>query len=61
MIVAVPAAVVPIPIALGAIGIIIIGISPINAIPVFVAALVSFSITHGLLGGGQKNTSEKKV
>ncbi|MGF7118584.1 chloride channel protein [Methanobacterium oryzae] len=49
MIVAVPAAVVPIPIALGAIGIIIIGISPINALPIFVAALVAFSITRGLI------------
>ena len=58
MIVAVPAAIVPIPIALGAIGIIIIGLSPTNALPVFIAALVSFSITHGLLGGDHKNASE---
>jgi H+/Cl- antiporter ClcA len=62
MIVAVPAAIVPIPIALGAIGIIIIGLSPANALPIFISALVAFSITHGLImGGGQKKTSEKEV
>ncbi len=62
MIVAVPAAIVPIPIALGAIGIIIIGLSPANTIPVFISALVAFSITHGLImGGDQKKTSEEKV
>ncbi|MCK9151053.1 chloride channel protein [Methanobacterium alcaliphilum] len=54
MIVAVPAAIVPIPIALGAIGIVIIGLSPTNALPVFISALVAYSITHGLLGAGQE-------
>jgi H+/Cl- antiporter ClcA len=58
MIVAVPAAVVPIPIALGAIGIIIIGLSPTNTIPVFISALVAFSITRGLIMGGKE--PEKK-
>lgn len=61
MIVAVPAAIVPIPIALGAIGIIIIGLSPTNALPVFIAALVSFSITHGLLGGDHKKHQKLRV
>lgn len=55
MIVAVPAAIVPIPLALGAIGIIIVGLSPTNALPVFIAALVAYSITHGLLMGGNEN------
>jgi H+/Cl- antiporter ClcA len=61
MIVAVPAAIVPIPIALGTIGIIIIGLSPTNSLPVFIAALVSFSITHGLLGGNHKKASDEGV
>ncbi len=55
MIVAVPAAIVPIPLALGAIGIIIVGLSPTNALPVFISALVAYSITHGLLMGGNEN------
>jgi H+/Cl- antiporter ClcA len=58
MIVAVPAAVVPIPIALVAIGIIIIGLSPTNAVPVFISALVAYSVTHGLLGAGQEKPAE---
>lgn len=62
MIVAVPAAIVPIPLALGAIGIIIIGLSPADAIPVFLAALVAFSITRGLIkGGDQEKESVQKV
>lgn len=52
MIVGVPAAIVPIPLALGAIGIIIIGLTAANALPVFIAALVAFSITRGLLMSG---------
>jgi H+/Cl- antiporter ClcA len=62
MIVAVPAAIVPIPIALGAIGIVIIGLSPTNTLPVFISALVAFSITHRLLpalGRSNKETAEK--
>jgi chloride channel protein, CIC family len=62
MIVAVPAAIVPIPLALGAIVIIIIGLSAANALPVFVAALVAFSITRGLImGRNQKKEPVKKV
>jgi H+/Cl- antiporter ClcA len=59
MIVAVPAAVVPIPIALGAIGIVIIGLSPTDTLPVFISALVAYAITHGLLGAGQENLSKE--
>jgi H+/Cl- antiporter ClcA len=54
MIVAVPAALVPIPLALGAIGIIVIGLSATNALPVLVAALVAFAVTRGLLMGGKE-------
>ena len=62
MIVAVPAAIVPIPLALGALVIIIIGLSAANALPVFVAALVAFSITRGLImGGDQEKDSVEKV
>jgi hypothetical protein len=48
---------VPIPIALGAIGLVIIGLSPTNALPVFISALVAFSITRGLLMGGKEQTN----
>ena len=62
MIVAVPAAIVPIPLALAAIGIVIIGLPANDLLPVFIAALVAFSITHGLgLGGSNKETPVKKV
>ena len=54
MIVAVPAAIVPIPLALGALVLIIIGLSAANALPVFVSALVAFSITRGLIMGGNQ-------
>ena len=58
MIVAVPAAIVPIPLALAAIGIVIIGVSPTNALPVFLSALVAYSITHGLgLGSGEEKNA----
>lgn len=57
MIVAVPAAIVPIPLALGMLVIIIIGLSPANALPVIIAALVAFSITRGLLMGGKVNVN----
>jgi H+/Cl- antiporter ClcA len=62
MIVAVPAAILPIPLSMAAIGIVIIGLSPTNALPVFVSALAAFSITHGLgMGGaqGKKDSDEK--
>jgi H+/Cl- antiporter ClcA len=62
MIVAVPAAIVPIPIAMAAIGIVIIGVPFIDALPVFLAALVSFAITHGLgLGEKKENNRVKEV
>jgi chloride channel protein, CIC family len=53
MIVAVPAAIVPIPLALGAITIIVIGLTAANALPVFISALIAFSVTHGLMGEKQ--------
>ena len=55
MIVAGPAAIVPIPLALGVIGALIVGLPPTNILPIFLAALVAFSITHGMgLGNGKK-------
>lgn len=54
MIVAVPAAIVPIPLALAAIGIIIIGVSPQDALPVIIAALVAFSTTRGFILKGEE-------
>ncbi len=62
MIVAVPAAIVPIPFAIAAIGIVIIGLPASDIIPVFISALVAFSITHGLgLGGSNKEKPVQKV
>lgn len=49
MMVAVPAALVPVPLSLAILVILVIGLSPLNALPVFLAALVAFSITRGLL------------
>ncbi|ADZ09824.1 Cl- channel voltage-gated family protein [Methanobacterium lacus] len=54
MIVAVPAAIVPIPFALAAIGIIIIGVSPQDALPIIIAALVAFSTTRGFILKGEE-------
>jgi H+/Cl- antiporter ClcA len=54
MIVAVPAAIVPIPLALAAIGIIIIGVSPQDALPILIAALVAFSTTRGFILKGEE-------
>jgi len=54
MTVAVPAAVVPIPLALAAIGILILGVSPTNALPIVLAALIAFSVTRGLVMTGKK-------
>jgi H+/Cl- antiporter ClcA len=52
---AVPAAIVPIPLALAVIVLIVVGLSPANALPVILAALVAFTIAHGLgLAGGKK-------
>ncbi len=61
MIVAVPAAIVPIPLALAAIGIVIIGVPFADALPVFLSALVAYSITHGLGLGNNKKTSDNEV
>lgn len=59
MMVAVPAAIVPIPLALAVIGIIVVGLSPTNAMPVILASLISFSVAHGLgLFAGSKKKSE---
>lgn len=60
MIVAVPAALVPIPIALGTIGIIIVGVSAPDALPIIISALVSFSITRGLLLEGKEDATPGK-
>ena len=60
MIVAVPAAVVPIPLALAAIGIIVVGVPFTDSLPLFLAALVAFSITHGfgMVGNNKKKTNK---
>lgn len=53
---AVPAAIVPIPLALGIIVVLVVGLSPTNSLPVLMAALTSFAIAHGLglfAGAGQ--------
>jgi H+/Cl- antiporter ClcA len=62
MMVAVPAAIVPIPLALGVIGIAIIGLSPTNALPVILASLIAHVTVQGLslLGGGEKKASAGK-
>lgn len=54
---AVPAAIVPIPIALAVIVTVIVGLSPMNTIPVFMAALTAFAVSHGLglFSGGGNN------
>lgn len=57
MMVAVPAALVPIPIALAVIGILVVGLSPMNSLPVIMASLISFSLAQGL---GLFARSEKK-
>jgi hypothetical protein len=56
MMVAVPAAIVPIPLALGVIGIAIIGLSPTNALPVILASLIAHATVQGLglFGDGEK-------
>jgi H+/Cl- antiporter ClcA len=55
---AVPAAIVPIPLALAVIVIAVVGLSPTNSIPVVMAALTSFAVAHGLglFAGGKKDT-----
>jgi hypothetical protein len=62
MMVAVPAAIVPIPLALGVLGIGIIGLSPTNALPVILASLIAHAtvLGLGLRGGGVKKVSSGK-
>jgi hypothetical protein len=48
MMAAVPGALLPIPLALAVIVLFITGIPATEAIPVFVAVLVAYAITHGL-------------
>lgn len=59
MLVAVPAVVVPIPLALAIIGILVMGLSPMNSLPVVIASLTSFSVAHGLglFAGGKKEAA----
>lgn len=60
MMAAVPAAIVPIPLALALIVALIVGLSPLNVVPVVLASLTSFAVVHGLgLGGGQKKEEPK--
>jgi H+/Cl- antiporter ClcA len=56
LMVAIPASIVPIPLALAVIGIVIVGLSPMNTIPVFMAALTAYAIARGLglFAGGQE-------
>lgn len=62
MMAAVPGAIVPIPLALAVIVILIVGVSPLNAVPVVMASLTSFAVMHGLgLDGGQKKKEETKT
>jgi len=62
MMVAVPAAIVPIPLALGVLGIAIIGLSPTNALPVILASLIAHAtvLGLGLMGGRVKKVSSGK-
>jgi hypothetical protein len=48
MMAAVPAALLPIPVSLGLLTMLIAGLSILDAIPVFVAALVGFLVVQGL-------------
>ena len=54
MMVAVPGALLPVPLALAAIVLLITGISTTEAIPVFISVLVAYFVTRGLglLGRG---------
>jgi H+/Cl- antiporter ClcA len=60
MMVAVPAAVVPIPLAVAVIGIIVIGESPTNTLPLILASLIAYSTVRGLVmvsGGGEEQST----
>ena len=61
LMVAIPASVVPIPLALAVIGTVIVGLSPTNTIPVIMAALTAYAVARGLglfAGGQQKKDQE---
>jgi H+/Cl- antiporter ClcA len=60
MMVAVPAVVVPIPLALAVIGILVMGLSPMNSLPVVMASLTAFAVAHGLglFAGGKKQQAD---
>ena len=53
MLVAVPAAVVPIPLSIAVIGVIVIGLPITNTLPVLLAALVAYATTNGLILKGR--------
>jgi hypothetical protein len=57
MMAAVPGALLPIPLVLATIVLLIAGITPTEAIPVYISVLVAHFVTHGLgmLGRGQAN------
>lgn len=63
MMAAVPAAIVPIPLALAAIVIIVVGESPMDSLPVILASLTSFAVAHGLglFAGAQKKEEESET
>ncbi|MCB0001357.1 MAG: chloride channel protein [Anaerolineae bacterium] len=52
MMAAVPAAIVPIPVALAVIVALIVGLSPLNVVPVVLASMTSFAVVRGLSSGG---------
>ncbi len=54
---AVPGTLLPIPLVLAIIVLLIAGITPTEAIPVYISVLVAYFVTHGLgmLGRGQAN------
>jgi H+/Cl- antiporter ClcA len=53
MLVAVPAAVVPIPLAIAVIGVVVIGLPLTNVLPVLLASLVAYATTNGLILRGE--------
>lgn len=54
MVAAVPAVIVPIPITMGLLAMLIVGLSPMDGVPVVTAALVAFTVSHGLMAGKNK-------
>ena len=63
MMAAVPATIVPIPLALAVIVILVVGLSPMDALPVIMASLTAFAVAHGfgLFAGTQKNEEESET